>query len=394
MEFIHYWLDWIKQSSINLTMSHQEQFEEHRFNKTFSDCLRAHFRELKWSASDLARRTQISQSQLSDWMSGSPRGLRRKYINEIAVALAAKYSTGEDEGQKKPRYELLDGILNELLESSGLSAIKGKENRLWERLIGEPAETRTIRVAWFSWGEFAREGYSRSFDGVSRQIVEIVLRLMGFRRENIKYIKIELDEIDDPHLFTKADIVAPMMKLPNRLLNIAPSANLDRFRIRLNGVTSRKICDKLSFERSKLHIYPEPVLDEVRFLTVRGATSEIFEPIIRYYQGNGSDPIQVESLKQGIEEIDKLTQQEDLDTHPIFLADEITCKKAISSNEELVMVWDKSVLAFSLVMGVSQNENRLRDSLNHAISTFNEFTPEGVLDVDETLIGISTEQKD
>jgi transcriptional regulator with XRE-family HTH domain len=199
----------------------------------FAQELGKYLQELEWSQSKLAQRANISDAQLSRWLTSRDRALGRNHVCRLSAALASGFL--EKTGCEW-RVEFLDTVLNDLLLAAGYAAVVGRvQDRVWARLTSK--EGGPLRVGWIEYPPFSESpGLSRSATqdpvGLAAEITGLLADLTGLQ---VAFVQCEWRSIIEDLRKGRIDLISPfLIKLPTRMVSF--STEIPNLFLGLNGI--------------------------------------------------------------------------------------------------------------------------------------------------------------
>lgn len=323
---------------------------------SFEDLLNQHLEALQWSVKDLSRRSGelsksfgLSEAQIFGCLQGK-RSLTKKTVSKIAITLVDGYEKdGTDFGMGA-----FDLLLNQLLQAAGFPAVEGHPDNRWQHILNQSDfKNRRIRVGWFEWGNFAKP----AFEGPSRELTKDLCRLLQIDPDNIVPVRISsLEQLLEPALFAKVDLLAPFLDLPTRHAHIAFSRPIFNMSVGQNVLTHRDNHSSKSFDWKGGHIHvAETGLADV-FLTLAGASRKHLTPH--------------DTIQEAWKYVADHPTDESTGLPSVFVGDEFTCRAAAETHpDELKLLLEKDQITIrrNLVFGLPPRADDALEMVDDAI---------------------------
>lgn len=359
---------------------------EDPIKRRFADKLRERLAALNWDQSVLADVAGVSATKVSGWLSAS-RSISRDDVCRLAWAISAgqdgsslkrvKGESGTELQLKLPPSRSLqdettgdlpgrggiEQITADLLDAAGYSsAIEPKLDRAWGRLTpgmnngSAQANENSLKVGWFDYPPFAIPRHAQEFDGISRELCDVLCSLLGI---SMTPVRLGLGEIEAAVRSRKVDMLAPTLALPSRLRSLAFSEALPGIQVGLATLVSSRVSPRPQFDTKACIHCARGSVTKAQLRLLYPKEWPIFGPHIHEEQDLDNWHVLFESPQDAEKEL------------CFFVADEITCNYAALKDPQRVAVASLPAVAsqakLPLAFGVHHDEPRLLAAINTTI---------------------------
>jgi transcriptional regulator with XRE-family HTH domain len=359
--------------------------EKTKVSSRFSAVLKFITSDLQISQGELARRADITQSQVWAYIQGQQgRNVSEDDVSRICWAVAG-YIDDHTEGKKRFAKGRLDILLSLLFRSAGYSIQGHWGNSVWRQKFVDTAPPEPLRVGFFAWSELAQRIAESEFAGIAAEITQTVLGLLG--HERFTKVEVNFQAATSAVRERQVDLFAPLLlRFPRRRAWLQFSAPIPEIRISFDGIVA-------------VDTLPEILTPHGRRLGTKGLGPETLDPkrvVIETVKNEVAEavagvlfprpPYQVIPHEQEFGHAEEALETAFKETGrqggrvPVFFTNSLSCLQYQKNHPgrfkllSEIFTWPAlDTFALPLAFGIHPEENQLRVALDDSIQSLAEM---------------------
>lgn len=333
----------------------------------FSEVFKRYVDALKLEQKQLGEQTGISRQEISTWCKGEKRPPGWLDAAALAAAVFMAMLERKKDGVPLPVGLSFDAaaIMKEFLNAAGFRLTDDHEaepvwNRLQSKAHPQPGDTiPRLRVGYFAWGNFARRNTAGQFVGLSAELCRKVCELLGIAMESVP---IELREAGRKLQDREVDMVAPLIRLPARVLEFACSDQIPELHAGLSMLAPKEHVHLFPDIKSESpHQWRQVPWKNLKVCLVRDGIAHVLLPFIATSVN--------QEIHDNFEDAWNAVKAEPVEHSTslirVFMGDEVTCHALSDTKFEIVV---KDPYQLPLAFGVASSETHLLAAINLCLS--------------------------